>query len=311
MIIAVVIDPGNSSLKSGLVLGDEDDIIRVTKTGSVARRDLFDCGGRHRLGQSGENLAPHLLRVAPEEHPVLLTEAPLTPKAHRERFTQIMFETFNVPSFFLANSSVLSLYSTGRVTGMVLDVGHSTSYATPVVDGFLLPYYAILRTELAGAHLTACLLKLLIEKGYSFSSEGELEILEVVKDQGLFLELFCVGPPSWFLLCCLAFTNHRGTTLPCSLGHNSRYPRDSVPDAWIYSKHFNFNTTFDEYTPWLCLVHRKPTGNTQTHKVIFWRLKQLQGCPVAPFLSYSLSACCVLNSCSILAAVMAWPKTKV
>jgi len=44
VIIAVVIDPGNSSLKSGLVLGDEDDIIRVTKTGSVARRDLFDCG---------------------------------------------------------------------------------------------------------------------------------------------------------------------------------------------------------------------------------------------------------------------------
>ena len=156
---------------------------------------------------------------------------------------------------------------------MVLDVGHSTSYATPVVDGFLLPY-AILWTELAGAHLTACLLKLLIEKGCSFSSEGELEILEVVKDQGLFLELFCVGTPSWFLLCCLAFTNRRGTTLPCSLGHNSRYPRDSVPDAWIYSKHFNFNTTFDEYFPWLCLVTWFIGNLRGIHKVIFWRLKQ-------------------------------------
>jgi actin len=75
------------------------------------------------------------LRVAPEEHAVLVTESPANPSANRERTIQCMFETFNVPAMYLANTAVLSLYATGRTTGIVLDSGASSTSVVPICEG--------------------------------------------------------------------------------------------------------------------------------------------------------------------------------
>ncbi|KAI6654016.1 beta-actin [Oopsacas minuta] len=122
------------------------------------------------------------LRMAPEECGVLLTEQPLNPKANKEKMAQIMFESFNIPLLYLSTCPVLSLYASGRTTGLVIESGAEVTHIVPIFH-----QHQISSTnhhvDFAGAQLTDYLQKLFCERGYSFCTTAEHEIVRDIKEK--------------------------------------------------------------------------------------------------------------------------------
>ena len=93
------------------------------------------------------------LGICPQDHPVLLSQAPFNPKSTRESVTQIMFEQFDVPAFSLQTSAVLVLHSTERSTGVAVDLGGGAFTASVVIDGYF-SKEASLTLPLSGRYIT-------------------------------------------------------------------------------------------------------------------------------------------------------------
>lgn len=122
------------------------------------------------------------LRVAPEEHPILLSESVLNPRANREKSTQIMFETFNAPGFGMTPSAVLSLYTSGRENGLTVQSGDRTTSIVPISQGSVyLP--GVVTMPFGGRDVTDYLMKILSERGYAFTTTAEREIVRDLKEK--------------------------------------------------------------------------------------------------------------------------------
>lgn len=122
------------------------------------------------------------LNAKMDEHPVLLTEPPHNPTSHREQLAEVFFETFRSPALFVAPPAVLSLYASGRTTGVVLDVGEGVTHCIPVYEGYALPH-SIVRSDIAGADVTRRLQLLLRKSGLAFSTTAEADFLSKMKEE--------------------------------------------------------------------------------------------------------------------------------
>ncbi|KAJ5070421.1 actin [Anaeramoeba ignava] len=122
------------------------------------------------------------LRVAPEEHPLLITEHPFNPKRNREKMTQIMFETFNIPAFYVAIPGILSAFASGRNTTINIELGDGVFYAFPNSSSFA-SLHSITRMNFGGRDITDYLMDLLTENGLFFETTGDRETVRDIKEK--------------------------------------------------------------------------------------------------------------------------------
>ena len=121
-----------------------------------------------------------------EDHPVLLTEAPLNPRRNRDQTAELFFETFRSPALFFAPPSVLSLYASGRTTGVVLDIGDGSMHCVPVYEGHALPH-SVTRSDIGGRDVTRQLQLLLRRSGMNFTTTAEAEMVKTMKEEACFV----------------------------------------------------------------------------------------------------------------------------
>lgn len=95
---------------------------------------------------------------------------------------RIMFETFRVESLAIINTSVLSLFSTGKTSGLVVECGEGVSYTVPVFEGYALPH-AIHKLDIAGEDVTRSLINQIRNDNVASISEEHYEYVRELKEQ--------------------------------------------------------------------------------------------------------------------------------
>ncbi|XP_063298710.1 actin, cytoskeletal 1A-like isoform X11 [Pelobates fuscus] len=180
---AVVIDNGSGFIKFGFS-GEENPRFVYSNLVGRSKYKPFIVGAGQRDYYIGENAQVRrgiLSLNYPVEHGVVNSWDDM-----EEKMMAVLFEGLGVPATYVSIQAVLALYSSGKVTGCVVDIGDGLTYTVPIFEGYCLQH-AVLRLDLAGRELTSYLMSILNESGLSFISTSEREIVKYVKDRQCYI----------------------------------------------------------------------------------------------------------------------------
>lgn len=144
------------------------------KDGMIENWDLFE----KVLDYSYEKI----IQSESEYHPVLFSESPWNQRAKREKLTEIMFEKYRVPAFFLVKNAALAAFANGRATALVVDSGATHTSAVPVLDGYVISQ-AVVKSPLGGDYLISQAKLMLENLGIDLTPAAVIANKEVIRDR--------------------------------------------------------------------------------------------------------------------------------
>lgn len=135
-----------------------------------------------------EHTFSQMLRLESDSQTVLLTECPLSPKTNREKAMEIMFDKFSTQAVYIQQTAVMSLYASGRTTGLVLESGDGVTHAVPVYEGFALRK-TVQRLDVGGRDVTQVLKRQLEAEGLRLESLADIDTLRDIKEKLCYVAL--------------------------------------------------------------------------------------------------------------------------
>jgi actin-related protein len=115
------------------------------------------------LERSWAHLFDHLHIRSFEQHPVMMTIPVLCSTPVKKQMKEILFETFGIPAAYITPSAALPIYSYGRTTALVVDIGHSFTQVMPVCGGFPIEQAVVRQLPAGGRFLTDYIAKTLCD----------------------------------------------------------------------------------------------------------------------------------------------------
>lgn len=146
------------------------------------KKDLFPGDQKKEIDTEFISLLKEILEnkinINPTDYYVILNSSPIKNTENITKIGKMLIEELCFKGFAMVNSASLSLFSTGRTSGLICECGERRSYIVPIYEGFPL-YHALNKNRLGGSHLTEIIKNEIISSNLGVNEDDLLNLRNI------------------------------------------------------------------------------------------------------------------------------------